>query len=291
MPIVGALPAAPEITLPERHLGLVSAINSATPESVFQRLGQMAVEWFDLDSIIALARSSPPLAGDRDRAPRAIARCPIGIAYDEAFHFYYQYNLAALEAAGAELVRFSPIRDRTLPAVAGLYFGGGYPETAARELSANLPMLQAIREFAAAGKPIYAECGGLMYLAEAIRTFDHETYPMAALIPGTAVMHSTLQALGYVEVTTTAPSLLGPTGTSWRGHQFRYSSLEPDAAAIERIYRVVPRWGAGPFAEGYRRANVIASYVHAHWASNPAVPAAFVQTCAEAADRRKDRFS
>ena len=111
-------------------------------------------------------------------------RCRIGVAYDAAFHFYYEDNLNRLRALGAELVNFSPIHDRELPEVDGLYFGGGYPEAFARELSSNGAMLSAIRSFAGRGGVIYAECGGLMYLTAAIRTLDGVQWPMAAIIPG-----------------------------------------------------------------------------------------------------------
>ena len=208
-------------------------------------------------------------------------RCRIGIADDAAFHFYYEDNLNRLRSLGAELINFSPIRDRELPEADGLYFGGGYPEAFARELSFNGAMLAAIRAFALCGGVIYAECGGLMYLADAIRTLDGARWPMAAIIPGVAAMSDRLQALGYVEVETRADSILGPAQTRFRGHQFRYSTLEgaDSADRIDRIYTVAPRWGGAPFAEGYRLGNVLASYVHAHWASNPSVAQALVGAC------------
>ena len=110
-----------------------------------------------------------------------------------------------------------------------------------------------------------------MYLTDGIRTLDDETFPMAGLIPGVSAMRGRLQALGYVEVETSAPSILGPAGTRWRGHQFRYSVLEAAGAKkSDLIFRVVPRWGGEAYSEGYRVGNVVASYVHAHWASNPA---------------------
>src|SRR5208337_1750611 len=131
-----------------------------------------------------------------------------------------------------------------------------------------------------------AECGGLMYLAEAIRTLDGATWPMAGLIPGVAVMSPRLQALGYVEVETRAPSILGPAGTRFRGHQFRYSILDNNGGdAQPRLYAVRPKWGA-EFEEGYMRKNLVASYVHAHWASNPSVAEAFVRACENVRARR-----
>jgi cobyrinic acid a,c-diamide synthase len=142
-------------------------------------------------------------------------------------------------------------------------------------------MLAAIRGFAARGGVIYAECGGLMYLTDGIRTVDGAMWPMASIIPGIAAMSDRLQAIGYVEVETCADSILGPAQTRFRGHQFRYSTLEngDDANLIDNIYDVAPRWGGAPFAEGYRIGNVLASYVHAHWASNPDVAEALVGAC------------
>jgi cobyrinic acid a,c-diamide synthase len=285
IPVVGGLPLDRSAAFPERHLGLFSADETAVPNETIAAWGQIAAEWLDLDAILAIARTAPEIVhSDGAVAPsrNAVPACRIGLAYDQAFHFYYEYNLALLEAAGGEIVRFSPALDRTFPDVDGLYFGGGYPEAAAHELSSNNSMLAAVREFASRGRPIYAECGGLMYLAESIRTLDGRSYPMAGLIPGAVAMRDRLQALGYVEVETRAPSILGPAGTRWRGHQFRYSIFEPPPPDnFERLYTVTPRWGREPFAEGYRAGNVVASYVHGHWASNPAIATAFVSACAD----------
>ena len=282
-PIVGGLPRTSGAGFPERHLGLFSATDTAVPASSFQFWGESVTEWCDLDAVLRIARSAPVLDGPLDDADSAAPRrCRLGLAYDEAFHFYYEYNLQRLAELGAELVRFSPVHDRQLPAVDGLYFGGGYPEAAAHALSVNGPMMAAIQRFAAAGGPIYAECGGLMYLTEGIRTLDGKTYPLVGLIPGTAVMHDTLQAIGYAAIETRAPSFLGAAGTGWRGHQFRYSTLDPaPPETVQRLYRVVPRWGGAPFMEGFHRGNLVVSYVHSHWASNPAVAENFVRACAE----------
>ncbi len=281
IPIVGGLPETQDAAFPERHLGLFSATKDRVPDALFDRWGAVIAQWLDLDAIIEIAQSAPELCLNAGRTLQLISRrCRIGIAHDEAFHFYYEYNLARLEAAGAELVRFSPAHDHELPAVDGLYFGGGYPEAAARELSGNRAMLDAIRHFGASERPIYAECGGLMYLSAGIKTLSGETFPMVGLLPGIAVMRDKLQAIGYVEIKTTAPSFLGAEGMCWRGHQFRYSTLEPASEAVKRIYEVKPRWGAAPFSEGYYRGNLVASYAHSHWASNPAIAANFVEACA-----------
>jgi len=286
VPIVGGFPASADLAFPERHLGLLMADESTVPQRLIDGWSQLAFVWLDLDAIIELARSAPALeiasasdVSEIDSSSRP--RCRIGVAYDAAFHFYYEDNLNRLRSLGAEVVNFSPIHDRELPQVDALYFGGGYPEAFARELSSNSEMLGAIRAFALRRGVIYAECGGLMYLTAAIRTLDGAQWPMAAIIPGVTAMSDRLQALGYVAVETQADSIIGPAHTRFRGHQFRYSMLEGDdkGGPIDRIYNVAPRWSGAPFAEGYRIGSVLASYVHAHWASNPAVAEALVLSC------------
>jgi cobyrinic acid a,c-diamide synthase len=293
LPIIGGFPESAEMRFPERHLGLKTASDpGAIADSIFERWSDAAEKWLDLDAMLVDARSAPAL-DSRAAAPsesRARKRCRIGIAYDEAFHFYYEDNLARLEMLGAELVRFSPIRDRGPGDVDGIIFGGGYPEVYARELAANRPMLESIRSFAAGGRPIYAECGGLMYLCGGIRTLDGARHPMAGLVAGDAVMSDGIQAIGYVEVETTAASAMGPQGTRMRGHQFRYSTLEGSAG--ERIYTVTPRWGGAQFAEGWRVGSVLASYVHVHWGSCAGAAESFVNACArERADTDTARGS
>jgi cobyrinic acid a,c-diamide synthase len=210
-----------------------------------------------------------------------MARCRIGVAFDEAFHFYYEDNLRRLAELGAEIVRFSPLRDRRLPDVDGLCLGGGYPELHAEALAANASLLADVRAFAGAGRPVYGECGGLMYLVQGIRTLDGRLHAMAGLLPGVAVMSARLEALGYVEVETQQPCLLGPSGLRFRGHQFRYSRLV-DAGGSQLAYSVRRRRGGDSAPEGYRAGSVLGSYVHAHWASNPLAAEGFVLSCAGA---------
>ena len=279
-PVLGGLLEDATLAFPERHLGLRTA--AELPEAGFEACGARAAETIGLDAVLALARSAPPLP---EVAPEVIApaatRVRLGLAHDAAFHFYYDDNLRRLEALGAELVRFSPIADAALPAVDGLYFGGGYPEVHAAALAANRSLRADVARFAAAGGPIYAECGGLMYLARAIRNLDGGVHEMVGLLPAEAVMHAKLRALGYVEVETQAPTLLGGAGLRFRGHQFRYSDLVLDAdASVEQVYSVRRRRSGEVVREGYARGSLLASYVHAHWASNPQIAAGLVAACA-----------
>ncbi|WP_437327074.1 cobyrinate a,c-diamide synthase [Sorangium sp. So ce381] len=317
LPVLGGLPRDEAQRFPERHLGLRTADEAALPEERLDHWGAQAEAWIGLDALLEIARAAPPLpAADAAATPGAAAgagaqrgRARIGVAFDEAFHFYYADNLRRLEAAGAELVRFSPIRDARLPDVDALYLGGGYPEVHAERLADNAALRDEIRAFAGRGGPIYAECGGLMYLTEAIRTLDGRAHPMVGLVPAEAVMCEKLQALGYVEVETQARTILGGAGLRFRGHQFRYSELRPSQRAasapaepppaqapapqpehaplpIEHAYSVRRRRGGQVTREGYRAGSVLASYVHAHWASNPIVPEGLV---ASAAAHRKER--
>jgi cobyrinic acid a,c-diamide synthase len=279
--VLGGLPAEAALAFPERHLGLRTADRDAVPEPLLASWGERAAAWLDVDRILDLARAAPPLPDtpEPDLRARPAIRCRIGVAMDEAFHFYYEDNLRRLETLGAELVRFSPIHDTRLPDLDGLYFGGGYPEAHAGALAGNASMRRDVADFAQAGGPIYAECGGLMYLCTAIRTLDGSTHPMVGIIPGEAEMRDRLQALGYVEVETQAPTLLGPPGVRFRGHQFRYSELRLHGD-VACVYTVRKRRSGEVVREGYHAGSTLASYVHAHWASNPLPAEGFVAACA-----------
>ncbi|HEU4734833.1 MAG TPA: cobyrinate a,c-diamide synthase [Kofleriaceae bacterium] len=302
--VLGGLPAEPALSFPERHLGLRTADRGSVPDAQLDAWGERVSAWLDVDAILAAARAAPELpaasegaarvsdaasrpAGPPRRATRR-ATCRIGLALDEAFHFYYDDNLRRLEQLGAELVPFSPVRDPQLPDVDGLYLGGGYPELSAEALAANRAMRAGIAGFVGAGGPVYAECGGLMYLASAIRTLDGRRHDMVGVLPGEAVMRDRLVALGYVEVETQAPTVLGGPGLRFRGHQFRYSELELPAEVM-RAYTVRRRRGGEVAREGFCTGSVLASYVHAHWASNPLVARGLVAACTEHARLRARR--
>jgi cobyrinic acid a,c-diamide synthase len=274
-PVLGGMLKREAIGFSERHLGLVAA-QEGDHEASFEAWADEVEAHCDVPRLLELARSAAPLSAGPIAPLSAAARCRIGVARDAAFHFYYDENLRLLEAAGAQLVEFSPIRDRVLPEVDGVYIGGGYPELHAAELAANRSMRESLRAHARANKPVYAECGGLMYLCDAIVDRVGESFPMLGLIAGQAVMQGKLQALGYVDVTTRAASLLGAAGTQYRGHQFRYSIFEGGTGT--QLDLTVKRTGRTQ-VEGYGAGNVLGTYVHGHWASNPAIAEAFVRAC------------
>jgi cobyrinic acid a,c-diamide synthase len=279
--VVGAIAHDQQVTLAERHLGLVTAEEGGLTDDKRARLADLVERGVDLDGLLELAA---PLHALTDGTAPGTPRSPsvrIGVAHDAAFCFYYRDNLALLKAAGAELVYWSPLTDTTLPAVDGLYLGGGYPELHASALGGNKTIRDAVRMFADAGRPIYAECGGLMYLAKGLEDLDGTTYPMVGLLPATARMRPRRLSLSYTEVTLQANSPLGPAGTVARGHEFHYSSLDPVQASVPRVYRLRRRRG-DEREEGYLIGNALLSYVHLHFASNPRIAESFVRACAEA---------
>jgi len=276
---VGAIPLDAVLTVPERHLGLVTAGEGPLTADTRRRLADIVEHSVDLDGLWNMA--SPlraALPGDDPCLGPPRAR--IGVARDPAFCFYYRDNFALLEAAGAELVFWSPLADREMPRVDGLYFGGGYPELHAQTLAANGPVREAVRAFAAGGGPIYAECGGLMYLADALEDLDGVTHAMVGLLPTTVRMQPRRLSLAYTEVTFTGPTPLGGAGMVARGHEFHYSRIDPLPDAIARAYRLRPRHGEER-AEGYVVKGALMSYVHLHFASNPELADRFVAACAE----------
>ena len=274
----GGLPRDQELAIPERHLGLATTEDHPLAAAYLHHLADWLEANLDVDGLL---KALPRLALPEQQAAKAAApTVRIGVARDRAFCFYYPENLELLADAGAELVPFSPLNDRELPAgLHGIYLGGGYPELNAATLAANVSMRQSLKEYAAAGLPIYAECGGLMYLAQEIRDLEGQTHPMAGVFPFTVRMLPRLKALGYREVTLTAAGLLGPQGTAIRGHEFHYSEMAGEPTGVPCIYRLTPRKGGATVAEGYSLHNVLASYVHLHFGSNPGVARNLVANC------------
>jgi cobyrinic acid a,c-diamide synthase len=275
---IGAIPRDDALTLPERHLGLVTAAEGVLTAELRDRLAARIEASVDLDRLLTLA--SPLTSASFSARSAGAPRVRLGVARDVAFQFYYEENLALLRAAGAELVFWSPLGDE-VPDVDGLYFGGGYPELHARRLADNAPALKAVRRLAERGLPIYAECGGLMYLAEALEDPDGVTHPMVGVLPTTVRMRPRRMTLGYREVRFTADTPLGRAGALARGHEFHYSTLEPVPETVPRGWRLGGRHGdARP--EGYLIGRALMTYAHLHFASNPDLAHAFVEACADA---------
>jgi cobyrinic acid a,c-diamide synthase len=275
-PIVGWLPREPQITIPERHLGLHAAadIDSSLDQEI-DTLARLAETQLNLDAILQLACPldlAPTTSISQEDEPRI----RIGVARDRAFSFYYEDNLDLLRQQGAEIVPFSPIADKALPPdLDGLYFGGGYPELYARELSENILMLNQIRAFIRYGGHVYAECGGLLYLSQRLSTEDGTVYPLVGVVPLGMEMTGKLVDFGYVTVTFTQDCLLGPKGTTIRGHSFHYSRIR-SRSEVSTSYQLEFSLSGIQQQEGFTCANVLASYVHLHFGANPAVAQHFV---------------
>ena len=284
-PLLGAMPRDSLPKLPSRHLGLVTADEDSLPDDVIDQLAAACLEHLDLDAIVAAAQSTngPTIEGP---SPTSDCSVRIGVARDAAFHFAYPDNLEAMVAAGAELVFFSPLADSMLPEdLAGIYLPGGYPELFAKKLSQNQSMRNSIRQFGESGSVVYGECGGLMYLGQAIQDADGKEHAMVGLAPIVTRKLDHLRTLGYVEVALQQDSLWGLAGHSLRGHEFHYSEIVSegfDSAGWQKVYNLHRRRRDLVEAEGFCRANTLISYVHLHWAAAPQAAQHFIQRCKEA---------
>jgi len=279
---LGALAHARDLAMPERHLGLHTAADGALTKELIGRLGDAVEQGIDLDRLLALAVALPPAPAARPGVRPSPSRARLGVARDAAFQFYYAENLEQLRAAGAELVEWSPLADAEVPDVDGLYLGGGYPELHAGRLADNATLRKSVRRFAEAGRPIYAECGGLMFLAESLEDVSGRVHPMVGLLPAAVRMREHGLTLGYAEVTLAATTPLGAAGTRARGQEFHASTLGPVPPSITRAYRVSAPGGSSERLEGYLVGATLMSYLHLHFASCPGLADAFVAACAGA---------
>jgi cobyrinic acid a,c-diamide synthase len=275
---LGYLPRDERIHITERYLGLVTAGENLLPDSMLSLLGELAECHIDLDQLLACAADGCA-KGTRDLSAGSIR---LGVARDKAFCFYYEDNLDVLREAGAEIVEFSPLEDSVLPtALDALYFGGGYPELFAKQLSENRLMLASIKRAAEEGLPIYAECGGLMYLAREIVTKDEASFPMAGVLPITVQMTDRLVNFGYTEVSFTSDCLIGPAGAKARGHSFHCSRIA-DVGSVEYAYQARNSMTGREEPDGLRVKNLLASYIHLHFLSNPGMADAFLKNAKRA---------
>ncbi|OAT71187.1 cobyrinate a,c-diamide synthase [Parageobacillus thermoglucosidasius] len=277
IPVIGFLTKDDALHIPERHLGLIPSIERGDLDGFFAELGERVAETVDLNALLKLAEA-PAL-----NAPRSYVDVNksydvrIAVAKDAAFHFYYPENLELLQAYGAELVFFSPLAGEPLPDdVDGLYIGGGFPEEFAKQLSEQRSVKQSIKAAIESGLPTLAECGGFMFLTEAIETTDGSRYDMVGVIPGRVVMHPKLIALGYREVKGEQGNFLLPEGLRARGHEFHYSTYEA-GGEIPFAYETTGLRGVKK--DGYQRQNLIAGYVHFHFASCPPMVENWLKRC------------
>ena len=286
MPVFGVLRRQEGLGMPERHLGLVPVEERSGAEEpakkAVEAMGRAVGKQVDVDSLLKLAETAAPLQAEtaEGKANNAKPVCRIGVARDEAFSFYYPASLQVLKDLGAELVTFSPLSDKSLPQVDGLLIGGGFPEMFSRQLEDNHSLRLEIREKALSGLPIYAECGGYMYLMESLQDFEGQVYNMTGIFPGRAVMTHKLQTVGYIEARLASDTVLGSKGSLIHGHEFHFSVEEDKGEAEERPFDFTRLRNGQRYGAGQLRNNTLGSYLHLHFAGCPEQARAFVEACA-----------
>ncbi len=270
--ILGYLPRTLEFEIPSRHLGLLTEDDAPLSPTAIELLAKTIEEHVDLDRIVELFSGGTVPVLATPASPKKIS-CRIGVARDKAFCFYYEDNFDILREAGCELIFFSPLTDTKLPDnLDALYLGGGYPELYAKTLSENQPMIKSIRQWIENDRPVYAECGGFMYLTEGIIDQDALFHKMVGAFPVKAHMQKTRASLGYREVTTQSACCFGPAGTILRGHEFHYSSIDQMPDHIERVYAV-----NNATSEGYIYKKALGGYMHLHFGFAPQLAGDFIK--------------
>mgnify|MGYP001291963584 CR=1 FL=1 len=270
LPVVGVVPKLRTESFPERHMGLVPAPEHDRVQQSLETVRRIARDYLDLDAILDIARhavpAGPPVTDACELYPcnSMDQEITIGVFKDAAFQFYYPENLEALNAAGARLVFLSPLEATDLPPVDGLYIGGGFPETHAERLAANRSLARSVRAAALEGMPIYAECGGLMYLGREL-VLNERIYPMAGVLPAVFGLCARPQGLGYTRLTVTGENPYFPVGSRLVGHEFHYSHvirwMDDNARFIFAVNRGT---GITNGMDGFCDRNVLASYTHLH---------------------------
>lgn len=278
MPVFGSLRRDATLALPERHLGLTPVEENEAAETI-RAIGTQVEAGLDIARILELARSAPPLSYVPAARRSAEPSCRIGVARDDAFSFYYAASLAELDVCGAQLVPFSPLHDAQLPEVDGIIIGGGFPEMFADQLAANASMRTSIRAASERGMPIYAECGGYMYLMETLVDFTGTSHPMAGVFSGTARMTQKLQTVGYVDAVQNMDTVFGAAGLSLHGHEFHFSVEEGENEEPKRPFIFTKIRSGAKYPAGRIFQRTLGSYLHLHFAGCPAAAVSFVEAC------------
>ncbi|MBI5098409.1 MAG: cobyrinate a,c-diamide synthase [Nitrospirae bacterium] len=298
VPVLGYLPRDLDFEIPHRHLGLTVAEEEPITAENIDKLSDTVLKYVDVDEIVRKSKSGEAGKRGSTEEQRLLPDFPtselpsfrtstlkVAVAYDKAFCFYYEDNLDLLKAAGVQVLLFSPLTDKKFPDdTDAIYIGGGYPELYAKQLSENRAMLESVRSWADEGKPVYAECGGFMYLTEGIYDFGDLFYPMAGAFPLKTKMTKGRVKLGYREVTLKHDSILGAKGASLRGHEFHYSEVinSDQRSAVsgqQLIYSVKDGSGNIIQNEGYSIKNTLGSYIHIHFGSNYSTAENFIKFC------------
>ena len=260
--VVGAVANDSRFEIEERHLGLLPSNEAHYADDIIETLSNAVSEQVDLDKVLEIANTAKKYSAVvQDLPPSKLSNVRIGIAQDDAFGFYYYSDRIEFEKYGAELIPFSPIHDSCLPDVDALFIGGGFPETHLDDLSENKQMRSQIKQFIEAGKPVYAECGGLMYLSRSIQ-WSGDEYPMVAVIPADCVMHSKPQGRGYVQLATTKDHPWDGQMKQISAHEFHYSELCNLDSDLKFAFDVMRGTGINGKNDGLVYKNLLANYTH-----------------------------
>ncbi len=278
--VLGYLPKNLEFSLPSRHLGLIPSIEMEELEEKFSNLAQVIEAHIDMDAVINLSKGEAIFSTYEPNLPK-YEDITIAMAYDKAFNFYYWDSIDLLKEMGANVVPFSPLYDEKLPDCNGIYIGGGFPEIFGKDLEANKSIRSAIKDAHEKGIPIYAECGGLMYLGEKLVDLEAKEYEMVGILKGESTMTKSLKRFGYAKGIAKKDTLLSKTGDIIFGHEFHHSEfVSKEECAYEvvkdRDNKIIKKWRGG-----YSKGNTLATYLHTHFYSNEEMAIHFLNKAGE----------
>ena len=280
--VLGYIPELQDVHFESRHLGLITVGEVQKLNEKLQKLTNAALECMDIDGIIALSKRAPNICYTLPK-PRKHVPYRLGIARDEAFCFYYAENLELMQEYGAEIVEFSPLHDRNLPdSLDGLYFGGGYPELYAPALSANTGFIESLQAISKKGIPIFAECGGFMYIQEFLEDHYGNRYSMAHLLPGSTKLGDKLCRFGYVTIEAKEDTIIGKKGTQICGHEFHYADSTCNGKSFKAVKPSGISWEAIQ-----HNSHIVAGFPHVYFPSNPKAVEQFSLSCVEYQKRKK----
>lgn len=268
IPVLGYFPPNENFSLPSRHLGLVPSNELEALEDVFFQLGKAVEKFIDIDKLLELCQGEKVESNFKPviKQDRRLKR--VAVAYDEAFNFYYEDNIELLRDLGVKLVYFSPLRDEGLPECDFIYIGGGFPEVFAEQLEANKKLRNDLKKAHERGIPIYAECGGLMYLGERLVDLEGRSFEMVGVFKGESRMTSGLKRFGYCYGEAMEDTILSKAGTVLRGHEFHHSEFFSSEKAAYRMKKNRTDDDDKAWLGGYSKGNTLASYLHIHFYSH-----------------------
>lgn len=264
--VIGGIERNDKITIDQRHLGLVPAVERENSINHINNWSEVIKQSIDLDRLVEIMKEAPKINSNLEPIWNKLnkEKVKIGVAYDEVFNFYYKENIESLEANRAKIEYFSPLKDESLPDVDGIYIGGGYPELFLKELSNNKTMLKDIKDFHLADRPIFAECGGLMYLMNSI----HDD-KMSGIYPYKSILTDRVQALKYTITEVQEDNIISKKGEVINGHEFHYSKVLVDNLQNKLAFKITRGKGSYNNQDGFMSRNTLASYVHTHVAAMP----------------------